>query len=67
MEALDFDANLQAVQSADMKKYRIVHLATHGLLNSRHPELSGLLLSLFDKSGQPRDGFLNPGRVRFAR
>src|SRR5262249_5764056 len=31
---------------------------THGLLNSRHPELSGLVLSLVDERGQAQDGFL---------
>jgi CHAT domain-containing protein len=28
------------------------------LLNNKHPELSGLVFSLFDKSGAPQDGFL---------
>jgi CHAT domain-containing protein len=37
---------------------RVVHLATHGLLDSEHPDLSGLVLSLVDESGTPRDGFL---------
>jgi CHAT domain-containing protein len=35
-----------------------VHLATHGFLNSSHPELSGLVLSLVDQTGRPQDGFL---------
>src|SRR5262249_8473521 len=34
------------------------HFATHGLLNSEHPELSGLVLSLVDKQGRARDGFV---------
>ena len=37
---------------------RIVHFATHGLLNGQHPELSGLVLSLVDESGRPQNGFL---------
>jgi len=32
--------------------------ATHGLLNNQHPELSGLVFSLVDSRGRPRDGFL---------
>src|SRR5439155_1849068 len=32
--------------------------ATHGLLNSEHPELSGLVLSLVDENGKAQDGFL---------
>src|SRR5262249_42265471 len=33
------------------------HFATHGLLNSERPELSGLVLSLVDENGTPQDGF----------
>jgi CHAT domain-containing protein len=36
----------------------VVHFATHGLLNNEHPELSGVVLSLFDREGRPQDGFL---------
>jgi len=35
-----------------------VHFATHSLLNNQHPELSGVVLSLVDEQGEPRDGFL---------
>ena len=38
--------------------YRIVHFATHGLLDSKHPEFSGLVFSLVDKQGKPVDGFV---------
>ena len=44
--------------SADLANYRIVHFATHSLLNNEHPELSGVVLSLVDRTGQPRNGFL---------
>jgi CHAT domain-containing protein len=43
---------------SDLAGYRIVHFATHGLLNNEHPELSGIVLSLVDEQGQPQDGFL---------
>ena len=42
----------------DLGQYRIVHFATHGLLDNHHPELSGIVLSLFDEHGQPKNGFL---------
>jgi CHAT domain-containing protein/Tfp pilus assembly protein PilF len=58
MEALDFFATRKTAMSSTMARYRIVHFATHGLLNSEHPELSGLVLSLVDKAGQPQAGFL---------
>jgi len=35
-----------------------VHFATHGLIDSVHPELSGIVLSLVDERGRPEDGFL---------
>jgi CHAT domain-containing protein/tetratricopeptide (TPR) repeat protein len=58
MEALDFDANMRAALDPQLGQYRIVHFATHGLLNSEHPELSGIVLSLVDRVGRPQEGFL---------
>jgi len=57
-EALGFDATRELVLSPELKRYRILHLATHGILNDVHPDLSGLVLSLYDEQGNPRDGFL---------
>jgi CHAT domain-containing protein/Tfp pilus assembly protein PilF len=56
--ALDFRANRATATGDELSNYRIVHFATHSLLNSEHPELSGLVLSLVDEQGQPQDGFL---------
>ncbi len=56
--ALDFDANRTVITGGALSGYRIVHFATHGLLNTRHPSLSGLVLALVDEAGRPRDGFL---------
>jgi len=58
LKALDFAASRATAEGPELAEYRIVHFATHGLLNSRHPELSGLVLSLLDEKGQPRNGFL---------
>lgn len=58
MKALDFQASRTTAISDDLSHYRIVHFATHGLLNSNHPELSGIVLSLVDRQGQPQNGFL---------
>jgi CHAT domain-containing protein/tetratricopeptide (TPR) repeat protein len=55
---LDFEASLDRVKETDLGAYRIVHFATHGLLNNRHPDLSGLVFSLVDARGNPREGFL---------
>lgn len=58
LEALDFLASRQTVLSGTLANYRIVHFATHGMLNNKHPELSGLVLSLVDRQGKAQDGFL---------
>ena len=46
--ALDFAANRSTAISKDLSQYQIVHFATHGVVNDAHPELSGIVLSLFD-------------------
>ncbi len=58
LKALDFDASLATATSAELAEYRIVHFATHGLLNSRRPQFSGVVLSLVNEQGRPQDGFL---------
>ena len=58
LKAVGFDANRSRVLSDDLANYGIVHFATHGLINSEHPELSGIVLSLFDEQGHSQDGFL---------
>lgn len=56
--ALDFAANLESVNSEAVRNSRIVHFATHGIVNSRLPELSSIVLSLFDENGKSREGLL---------
>ena len=58
MKALDFKATRIAASDPALAQYRIVHFATHGLLNSQHPELSGLVFSMVDENGKPQNGFL---------
>jgi CHAT domain-containing protein/tetratricopeptide (TPR) repeat protein len=58
LEALGFAASRERATSGELGAYRLVHFATHGLLRSDHPELSSLVLSLFDEQGRPVDGFL---------
>ena len=61
--ALDFEASRQLATSDELARYRLVHFATHGILNGEHPELSGLVLSLIDERGQPVDGFLRLNEI----
>jgi CHAT domain-containing protein/predicted negative regulator of RcsB-dependent stress response len=61
--AIGFDANLRTALDPELRQYRIIHFATHGLLNNSYPELSGIVLSLIDKSGRPQDGFLRLNEI----
>ncbi|WP_081594674.1 CHAT domain-containing protein [Allocoleopsis franciscana] len=56
--AFDFAANRTTATKPDLSQYRIIHLATHGLLNTINPELSGVVLSLLDENGADTNGFL---------
>lgn len=56
--AFDFAATRETAASEAFGRHQILHFATHGLINSVHPELSGLVFSLVDARGQPQDGFL---------
>lgn len=61
--ALDFDASREAATAEDLSEYRVIHFATHSFLNSVHPELSGIALSMVNRSGEPQDGFLRAHEV----
>ncbi|MCD9184843.1 MAG: CHAT domain-containing protein [Pyrinomonadaceae bacterium] len=60
---MDFDANRENATKDELADYKILHFATHGLLDTSHPELSGLVLSLYDKNGKAQDGFLRLNQV----
>jgi CHAT domain-containing protein len=61
--ALDFAATRQLALSEEMNQYRVLHFATHGFLNSKNPELSGLVFSLLDAEGNQQNGFLRTDEV----
>jgi hypothetical protein len=58
LEILGFAASKAAASSPSLSQYQIVLFATHGLLDSQHPELSGVVLSTVDERGAQVDGFL---------
>jgi len=62
-QAIGFDASLNAILMAQLHEYRIIHFATHGVFNNSHPELSGIVLSLIDRSGRPQNGFLRLNEI----
>ncbi|MDX6529219.1 MAG: hypothetical protein QOH41_1509 [Blastocatellia bacterium] len=61
--ALDFAASRETATNAELSQYRYVHFSTHGLLNSVHPELSGLVFSLVNERGETQDGFLRAHEI----
>lgn len=56
--ALDFAANRHLVMSDEIRKYRILHFATHALINDEYPQLSEIALSAVDEQGRPVDAAL---------
>ncbi|HEU5130457.1 MAG TPA: CHAT domain-containing protein, partial [Pyrinomonadaceae bacterium] len=58
LKAVGFNASRAIASSGDLSKYRYVHFATHGYLDTTRAGLSAVVLSMFDKDGKPQDGFL---------
>jgi CHAT domain-containing protein len=56
--ASGFAASRDTVLELDLEAFRYVHFATHGLVDSRYPALSALVMSLFDRQGNPQNGYL---------
>jgi CHAT domain-containing protein len=55
---LDFDASKEMAMGKDLSQSNIIIFATHGLVNNRYPELSGMMMSRIDKEGRQQNGFL---------
>jgi CHAT domain-containing protein len=53
------EASRATAMGAGVARARIVHFATHALLDVRRPELSGIVLSDRDAEGRPQNGFLS--------
>lgn len=55
---LDFSASKAALTSVRMRRYRVLHIATHAVIDDAHPELSAVVLSTVDPHGKAVDGIL---------
>jgi CHAT domain-containing protein len=53
-----FRATKATVVADDFSRHKILHFATHGVVNDRQPEQSGIMLSLVDEEGNAQNGFL---------
>src|SRR6266446_6105162 len=57
----DLTASEDNVRGRDVSNYRVVHIATHGLLDAERPQFTGVVLSLVgNKTG---DGFLRTDEI----
>ena len=56
--ATDFSATRDDLLKTDLSHYSILHFATHGFLDPKRPENSGLVLSTVDRQGQELNGFV---------
>lgn len=53
-----YSASREQLLNAKTADYKIIHFATHGLISEERPELSGIVLSRFDESGQKLNEFV---------
>jgi CHAT domain-containing protein/tetratricopeptide (TPR) repeat protein len=58
---LDLEANEDSLGTRDISKYRVIHIATHGLLNAERPQFTGVVLSLV--GNKTHDGFVRTDEV----
>ncbi|HEU4597937.1 MAG TPA: CHAT domain-containing tetratricopeptide repeat protein [Pyrinomonadaceae bacterium] len=59
---LDLDASESNIEERDLRQYRVLHFATHGLLNAERPQFTGVVLSLVGNNAG-MDGFLRTDEV----
>jgi CHAT domain-containing protein/tetratricopeptide (TPR) repeat protein len=55
---LGFDASPRKVEGTDWKSYAVAHFAAHAIVDTEHPEFSGIVLSMVHPNGSPADGVL---------
>ncbi|HXD29519.1 MAG TPA: CHAT domain-containing tetratricopeptide repeat protein [Pyrinomonadaceae bacterium] len=59
---LDLSANEADLKARDIQSYRVLHVATHGVLDAMRPQFSGLVLSLVGNKSDD-DGYLRTSEV----
>lgn len=57
--AKGFNAKRETAMSQDVAEYQILHFATHGFLESGHPELSGIVFAMTDPTGARTNGLMS--------
>lgn len=57
-KVLDFQADYNNVMAGNLAEYQIIHMATHGFINTEQPALSAIILSLINAEGNTENGYL---------
>jgi CHAT domain-containing protein len=60
---LDAAASRRIAMSPELAQYRIVHFASHGILNSQNPQRSGMVLSIVNDQGALQRSLLSTADV----
>ncbi|MCH9650724.1 MAG: CHAT domain-containing protein [Deltaproteobacteria bacterium] len=63
LAALGFAANLELARSGSLSGYRVLHFATHAEIDPDLPARSRLVLSLLDRQGRSREGYLRAHEI----
>ena len=58
---IDLNASEDNVRTRDLNNYRVIHIATHGLLDAQRPQFTGVILSLV--GNKSNDGFLRTDEI----
>jgi CHAT domain-containing protein/tetratricopeptide (TPR) repeat protein len=64
LAATGFDAAREVILRGALGSFPFLHFNGHGRIDPKRPEMSGLLLSSFDRRGRPRPGWLTAKEVR---
>ena len=57
----DLNASEDSFRGRDISNYRVIHIATHGLLDAERPQFTGVVLSLV--GNKTNDGFLRTDEI----
>ena len=54
--ATGFEASVEQVAADNLRNFRYIHLATHGVIDASQPALSSLIFSMHDATGRQTNG-----------
>jgi len=58
VEKLGYEATKEAAMSGLLSEFNTVHFATHGTIDTEHPELTAIVLNQVNRQGVSQDGYL---------